>query len=38
MAAGGRILVSKTMMSKEMGCYALFLDSEGNRVRLQSMA
>jgi predicted enzyme related to lactoylglutathione lyase len=33
-----RILVPKTMIGKEMGYYyALFLDSEGNRVRLHSM-
>jgi predicted enzyme related to lactoylglutathione lyase len=36
-AAGGKILVPKTMISKEMGHYALFLDSEGNRVGLHSM-
>jgi uncharacterized protein len=36
-AAGGTILVPKTMISKEMGYCALFLDSEGNRVGLHSM-
>lgn len=36
-AAGGKILVHKTMISREMGYYALFLDSEGNRVGLHSM-
>ena len=36
-AAGGKILVPKTMISNEMGYYALFLDSEGNRVGLHSM-
>lgn len=36
-AAGGKILVPKTMISREMGYYALFLDSEGNRVGLHSM-
>ena len=35
--AGGKILVPKTMISREMGYYALFLDSEGNRVGLHSM-
>jgi uncharacterized protein len=35
--AGGRILVPKTLISKEMGYYALFLDTEGNRVGLHSM-
>jgi len=37
-AAGGKILVPKTMISKEMGYYALFIDSEGNRVGLHSMS
>ncbi len=36
-AAGGKILVPKTKISNEMGYYALFLDSEGNRVGLHSM-
>ena len=36
-AAGGKILIPKTMISREMGYYALFLDSEGNRVGLHSM-
>jgi predicted enzyme related to lactoylglutathione lyase len=36
-AAGGKILVPKTIISREMGYYALFLDSEGNRVGLHSM-
>jgi uncharacterized protein len=36
-AAGGKVLVTKTMISGEMGYYALFLDSEGNRVGLHSM-
>lgn len=36
-SAGGKILVPKTMISREMGYYALFLDSEGNRVGLHSM-
>lgn len=36
-AAGDKILVPKTMISREMGYYALFLDSEGNRVGLHSM-
>lgn len=36
-AAGGKILIPKTMISQEMGYYALFIDSEGNRVGLHSM-
>jgi uncharacterized protein len=36
-SAGGKILAPKTMISKEMGYYALFLDGEGNRVGLHSM-
>jgi predicted enzyme related to lactoylglutathione lyase len=35
--AGGKVLVPKTLISPEMGYYALFLDSEGNRVGLHSM-
>jgi uncharacterized protein len=35
--AGGTILVPKTLISHEMGYYALFLDTEGNRVGLHSM-
>lgn len=36
-AAGGKILIPKTQISKERGYYALFLDTEGNRVGLHSM-
>ncbi len=35
--AGGRVLVTKTLISAENGYYAFILDSEGNRIGLQSM-
>lgn len=35
--AGGTIIVPKTKISDEVGYYALFLDSEGNRLALHSM-
>jgi uncharacterized protein len=35
--AGGSILTSKTAIGGEMGYYALFLDSEGNRIGVHSM-
>lgn len=34
--AGGTILVPKTLISEEVGYYALFLDTEGNRLGLFS--
>ena len=34
--AGGKILVPKTLITEEMGYYAVFLDSEGNRIGLYS--
>lgn len=33
----GKILVPKTQISPEMGYFALFLDSEGNKIALHSM-
>src|SRR5438270_13131324 len=36
-AAGGSILAPKTAISGGMGYYALFLDSEGNRIGVHSM-
>jgi predicted enzyme related to lactoylglutathione lyase len=36
-AAGGKIIVPKTMISPEYGFMAVFLDSEGNRVGLHSV-
>ena len=35
-SAGGQILVPKTRISTEMGYYALFRDTEGNRLGLYS--
>ena len=35
-SAGGKILVPKTLITEEMGYYAVFLDSEGNKVGLYS--
>lgn len=35
-AAGGTVIVPKTRISPEFGYFALFLDSEGNRVGLHS--
>lgn len=32
--AGGQVVVSKTEISPEMGFYALFMDTEGNRLAL----
>jgi uncharacterized protein len=37
-AAGGKILQGKTLISKEIGYMALFLDTEGNRLALFSRA
>jgi predicted enzyme related to lactoylglutathione lyase len=36
-AAGGKILVPKTMISPEHGHMAMFLDTEGNRIALHSI-
>jgi predicted enzyme related to lactoylglutathione lyase len=36
-SAGGTVLQEKTAISEEHGYYALFLDTEGNRVALHSM-
>ncbi|TGK91445.1 VOC family protein [Leptospira brenneri] len=33
---GGKILLKKTLISPEMGYYAFFLDSEGNKLGLHS--
>lgn len=35
-SAGGTIIVPKTKISDQLGYYALFLDSEGNRLALHS--
>jgi len=34
--AGGRVILPKTLISKEHGHFALFIDSEGNRLALHS--
>ena len=36
--AGGTVLVEKTFLSKEAGYFGLFLDTEGNRMGLQSIS
>lgn len=35
-AAGGKVIVPKTRISPEFGFFALFIDTEGNRVGLHS--
>jgi predicted enzyme related to lactoylglutathione lyase len=37
-AAGGKIIVPKTEISPEHGHMAVFIDSEGNRIALHSIA
>lgn len=34
--AGGKITVSKSLINEEIGYYALFIDTEGNKVALHS--
>ncbi|MEQ8910127.1 MAG: VOC family protein [Vicingaceae bacterium] len=34
--AGGRVLLEKQLISEEAGCFALFIDSEGNKLALHS--
>lgn len=36
--AGGKILLVKTQITPELGYFAYFMDCEGNRVALHSMA
>ena len=36
-AAGGKVLMPKTQITPEYGNFALFLDSEGNKMALHSM-
>ena len=36
--AGGTVLVEKTFLAKEAGYFGLFLDSEGNKIGVQSMS
>lgn len=37
-AAGGEIVLQKTMISDEIGYYAVFQDTEGNHISLHSRA
>lgn len=34
--AGGRIIMNKTLISKEAGYFAIFIDSQGNKLALHS--
>lgn len=34
--AGGRIILNKTLISEEAGYFALFIDTEGNKLALHS--
>lgn len=34
--AGGRIIMTKTLISKEDGYFAIFIDSQGNKLALHS--
>ncbi len=34
--AGGRVLLGKTLITPELGFFAIFFDSEGNRLALHS--
>jgi uncharacterized protein len=34
--AGGTVVLPKTKISDEIGCYAIFIDTEGNRLALHS--
>jgi predicted enzyme related to lactoylglutathione lyase len=36
--AGGKILQEKTLVAPDLGYFAIFRDTEGNRVALHSMA
>ncbi|MBK6507327.1 MAG: VOC family protein [Ignavibacteria bacterium] len=36
-SAGGKVIVPKTMITEEYGFFAMFLDTEGNKVGLHSM-
>lgn len=35
-SAGGRVLMPKQLIDEEAGCFALFIDSEGNKLALHS--
>lgn len=34
--AGGTVVVPKTKISEDLGCFAIFMDPEGNRLALHS--
>jgi predicted enzyme related to lactoylglutathione lyase len=36
--AGGTVLVEKTFLAKEAGYFGLFVDTEGNKMGIQSMS
>lgn len=36
-AAGGKVIVPKTHIGDEMGYFAMFIDTEGNKIALHSM-
>ena len=36
-AAGGKVIVRKTQISPEMGYFAIFFDTEGNKMALHSI-
>lgn len=36
-AAGGKVLIAKTLISPEMGYFGIFLDSEGNKLGVHSL-
>jgi predicted enzyme related to lactoylglutathione lyase len=36
-SAGGRVIMEKTLINEESGHFALFIDSEGNKLALHSM-
>jgi uncharacterized protein len=35
-AAGGKVLMPRTLITEEIGYYGLFIDSEGNRIAVHS--
>jgi len=35
--AGGKVIVPKTQISPEMGYFAIFIDTEGNKIALHSI-
>lgn len=37
-SSGGQVIVGKTEIDPEMGCYAMFIDSEGNKLGLHGIS